>query len=106
MRRLAGIVVLVCALAGCVQVYPTVDVDAVRAEAVEAVFATMTASVPTPTPVPTATATPAAPPVMHSIIGRDDCLLCHAADSPIRPAPTSHAEYANEQCLACHGRGE
>lgn len=66
----------------------------------------------TPTPVPTPTGAPATPTVgatrslavaiSHEVTGRENCLLCHAPDSAIRPAPADHAGRNNDSCLICH----
>jgi Ni/Fe-hydrogenase subunit HybB-like protein len=43
-----------------------------------------------------------APPLGHELASLEDCALCHAPDSKIKPAPGSHTDLANEQCLTCH----
>jgi hypothetical protein len=43
-----------------------------------------------------------APQITHTMEGRDDCLLCHAPDGQIKPAPATHADFGNEQCTLCH----
>ena len=43
-----------------------------------------------------------APEISHELEGRDDCLLCHDPEGQVKPAPSSHADYANEQCALCH----
>ena len=63
----------------------------------------------TPRPTPTLTPTPAGgpaspvgvPPVSHPLEGREDCLLCHAADAAV-PFPPSHADFLPSTCLVCH----
>jgi len=42
------------------------------------------------------------PPIPHSLKGRDACLLCHAPESKVRPAPADHEGRLNEQCTLCH----
>jgi formate dehydrogenase gamma subunit len=68
---------------------------------------------PAPTPIPTATpvgATPSsggapapagAPAVAHTLEGRADCLVCHAATAAV-PFPSTHANYPVSTCLVCH----
>jgi formate dehydrogenase gamma subunit len=71
---------------------------------------------PTPAPTPTAAATPAgapaggsapaassggAPAISHTLEGRDNCLLCHAATAAV-PFPASHANFPVSTCLVCH----
>lgn len=65
----------------------------------EAVSATVTPITPGPTALPTAGGPPAIP---HPLEGRSDCLICHAVDSVIRPAPADHEGRANDLCQACH----
>jgi hypothetical protein len=57
------------------------------------------ADAPGPTPVPTPVD---ASPITHPIEGFEDCLQCHAVDSPIRPAPPDHEGWTNEICTLCH----
>ncbi|MEE8390610.1 MAG: cytochrome b/b6 domain-containing protein, partial [Anaerolineae bacterium] len=40
------------------------------------------------------------PPVKHSVVGRDDCLLCHAVD--LLPESHQAAQFTSEECLLCH----
>jgi len=75
---------------------------------------------PTPTPIPTATpvgapaggslSTPSsggasapagAPVIAHTLEGRDDCLMCHAATAAV-PFPATHANFPLSTCLVCH----
>jgi formate dehydrogenase gamma subunit len=71
-------------------------------------------STPSPTPTPAPTSTPAegsastpapapagAPAISHTLEGRDDCLLCHAATAAV-PFPASHADFPLSTCLVCH----
>jgi hypothetical protein len=53
---------------------------------------------------PTAEAAPPAlaPSISHSLEGREDCLLCHAVGSQVRPAPDDHAQRDNDTCQTCH----
>ena len=72
--------------------------------------------VPTPTAAPTPTVVPTKAPaantpapsggtpkvIPHDIVGREQCLTCHAAGGP-KPVPAaSHSAYTNAQCLTCH----
>lgn len=59
---------------------------------------------PTPSPPPTEAAG-SIPTIPHTLEGRDDCLLCHAPDSVVKPAPADHAGRTNESCQACHKPG-
>ncbi len=65
-------------------------------------------SVPTVTQEPTATSLPATrpagvpPDIPHALEGRDDCLVCHAVDSAVKPAPANHTGRTNDTCRACH----
>ena len=43
-----------------------------------------------------------APPIPHALTGRDNCLLCHAPDGGVNPAPADHAGRTVESCQACH----
>lgn len=43
-----------------------------------------------------------APPISHSLQGRDNCLQCHDPAGEIQPAPSNHVDYDNEQCALCH----
>jgi hypothetical protein len=64
----------------------------------------------TPAVVPTATAgaapTSAAggpPPIPHDVIGRDDCLVCHATGQAGAPkVPDDHAGRTKDTCRTCH----
>jgi cytochrome b subunit of formate dehydrogenase len=74
---------------------------------------------PTSTPIPTATPVGAAtagapaggaaptptpagvPAVTHTLEGRDNCLMCHAATAAV-PFPASHANFPVSTCLVCH----
>jgi formate dehydrogenase gamma subunit len=71
---------------------------------------------PTPTPAPTpipsdtpvgapaegsAPAPAGAPVINHTLEGRDNCLLCHAATAAV-PFPASHANFPLSTCLVCH----
>ena len=40
--------------------------------------------------------------VPHEIEGREDCLVCHAVDSRVKPAPEDHEGRSNNICQACH----
>ncbi len=42
------------------------------------------------------------PQIPHPLDGRDDCLLCHAPDGQIKPAPANHKDFVNQQCTLCH----
>ncbi|MGQ9502449.1 MAG: cytochrome c3 family protein [Anaerolineae bacterium] len=42
-----------------------------------------------------------APPVPHSLEGRERCLLCHDLES-IKPFPEDHQGRSEETCLTCH----
>lgn len=48
-----------------------------------------------------AKASPEAPPIPHSISGREQCLICHNAKSA-SPVPASHASFDQSVCLTCH----
>lgn len=64
---------------------------------------------PAATPAMETPAAPAGGPaaIPHSIgPERAQCLLCHATDSTMSPAPASHAGFAVEQCTTCHAVGE
>ncbi|MFC2004805.1 hypothetical protein ACFLUY_01120 [Chloroflexota bacterium] len=39
--------------------------------------------------------------MLHSLEGRDDCLMCHG-ESAAKPFPADHAGRANDTCLECH----
>ncbi len=55
------------------------------------------------TPSPTASPTVSGPPsIPHPLEGRSDCLVCHAVDSAVKPAPADHEGRTNELCQACH----
>ncbi len=75
---------------------------------------------PTPAPTPSPTVTPTggsapassegapttpapagAPAISHTLEGRDNCLLCHAATATV-PFPASHASFPVSTCLVCH----
>ena len=43
-----------------------------------------------------------APQILHTLDGRDDCLLCHDPTGQIQPAPADHEDFINEQCTLCH----
>jgi formate-dependent nitrite reductase membrane component NrfD len=43
------------------------------------------------------------PRMTHGLKGQEDCQMCHSLDSPVRPAPSNHGDYANPQCTLCHG---
>lgn len=45
------------------------------------------------------TETPTAIP--HTLVGRENCLLCHAANG-IKPFPANHAGRTNDVCTTCH----
>ena len=53
-------------------------------------------------------AAPSGPgPIPHSVDGQySQCLVCHAADSAVRPAPASHTSFTTDQCTMCHTAGE
>ncbi|NOZ26584.1 MAG: hypothetical protein GXP39_00840 [Chloroflexi bacterium] len=56
---------------------------------------------PTPTPAaPEATRAPLSIP--HPVEGREDCLLCHATDSALKPAPADHEGRSADTCQMCH----
>jgi len=55
------------------------------------------------TPAASAEGAQAGPPAIpHDLAGRDNCLICHAADSSIKPVPADHAGRTNDTCQACH----
>ena len=39
--------------------------------------------------------------MLHSLEGRDNCLMCHG-EGAAKPFPTDHAGRTNEACLTCH----
>lgn len=39
--------------------------------------------------------------ILHSLEGRDDCLMCHG-EGAVEPFPADHAGRTNETCLTCH----
>ena len=55
-----------------------------------------------------ATTTPAAasgggpPAIPHTLVGRDNCLICHNPEGGIKPAPKDHAGRTNDMCQGCH----
>ena len=63
---------------------------------------TTAAATPTATASLTAAAPAGAPAIPHALEGRDDCLICHAPDSAVKPAPADHEGRTNESCQACH----
>ena len=63
---------------------------------------TTTAATPTATVSPTAAAPAGAPAIPHALEGRDNCLICHAPDSAVKPAPADHKGRTNESCQGCH----
>ena len=56
----------------------------------------------TPTENKTAPSTGGIPAVPHTLVGRDDCLLCHKTGTAGPAIPTSHASYTNALCQTCH----
>ncbi|MBI2858704.1 MAG: NapC/NirT family cytochrome c [Chloroflexi bacterium] len=54
-----------------------------------------------PTPAPPAQTAPTVPSIPHSLEGRSDCLMCHAAGS-VKPFPAGHAGRTSQSCQACH----
>lgn len=38
----------------------------------------------------------------HPPTGWDNCLACHAVDSPVKPAPADHKSRPNDSCRGCH----
>ncbi len=46
----------------------------------------------------------AIPAISHTLEGRDQCLMCHAAGA--LAVPSSHEGIVDEACTACHGVGE
>jgi Ni/Fe-hydrogenase subunit HybB-like protein len=50
----------------------------------------------------TAFITNLAPQISHALEGQEDCLMCHALASKVRPAPSNHGDYTNAQCVLCH----
>jgi formate dehydrogenase gamma subunit len=68
--------------------------------------------IPSATDSAPAAATPAAAPsgpgpIPHPVDGQyTQCLVCHATDSAVRPAPANHADFTVDQCTACHVSGE
>jgi len=61
---------------------------------------TPTPAQPVSTPTPQATVGPASIP--HPLEGREDCLICHAVDSAVKPAPPDHEGRTSDLCQACH----
>jgi formate dehydrogenase gamma subunit len=58
-------------------------------------------------PTEEASTSPGPGPIPHSVDGQySQCLVCHAPDSAVRPAPTSHTSFSIDQCTACHAAGE
>lgn len=99
-------VVMLIGLYGFVTFERTAITTLPPAEAVQAfVPATPTpTNTPQPTPIPTPTpigGLQSVPIINHPIEGREDCLLCHAADGPV-PNPPSHENYTVETCQVCH----
>ncbi len=43
-----------------------------------------------------------APPIPHALTGRDNCLLCHATEGGVKPAPADHAGRTVASCQGCH----
>ena len=44
------------------------------------------------------------PKVPHAVIGREDCLRCHAVPTSGAPqVPSDHAGRTVNMCLGCHG---
>ncbi len=43
-----------------------------------------------------------APQVSHGLESKEDCMMCHALTSAIKPPLTNHGDYGNEQCGLCH----
>ncbi|NHZ71475.1 MAG: hypothetical protein GWP17_00080 [Aquificales bacterium] len=47
-----------------------------------------------------------APPISHTLLGRSNCLVCHAEGfQGAAKNPDDHAEYTNEDCQDCHELG-
>ncbi|MBI5499453.1 MAG: hypothetical protein HY907_04380 [Deltaproteobacteria bacterium] len=42
------------------------------------------------------------PAVPHELEGRDDCLMCHAPGSGMKPAPADHEGRTSDTCTMCH----
>ncbi|MEE8472862.1 MAG: hypothetical protein V3S82_06820, partial [Dehalococcoidia bacterium] len=55
---------------------------------------------PDPDPQPTSTSDPA-PAILHTVIGLNDCLLCHGTSAPM-PFNLGHGGRTNDLCLLCH----
>ncbi len=49
---------------------------------------------------------PPAPPIPHTLVGRSNCLICHASGFGDAAAnPPDHADYTNDVCQDCHEAG-
>jgi hypothetical protein len=40
--------------------------------------------------------------IPHSLVGRDNCLVCHNPAGGVKPAPQNHAGRTNDSCVGCH----
>ena len=98
-------------IAMCTQCHQSADASAVPVAAPTAVptakpaATAAPAAAPTAAPAaPTATVAPAAsaaPAIPHTLVGRDNCLLCHDIGG-LRPFPANHKGRTIDMCQACH----
>jgi len=47
----------------------------------------------------------AAPAIPHELAERENCLVCHAPEGGLKPAPADHAGRTNDMCQTCHQPG-
>lgn len=57
---------------------------------------------PTPTPGAAKPSSGVAGAIPHALEGKDQCDMCHAGASSLKPVPADHAGRANNTCTACH----